>query len=1382
MFFFLFSCPSLGVDMWFKKVLIALLLTLAFHSVLTSQNDVQYRFRQISPESGFFHNGIQAIAQDGSGFIWFISINELYRFDGYNFTRKSNIVYGAEELKNPRFFDIYNDSENRLWISTNKGLFIYKPESAQFRIVLQPAEPVNQIMEDRHGNMWVLKAGKPFLVNVGAGQLVAVSNGIENDPCISAMFSDKRNTWFANCNGGIYFYNSNFGRFQLFADIGQGADIRAVEANSNSVFVLTLNDGLFRFSTNGEFLKKYSFFLDNEQMKGNNIAKALYSDSYDNLWIGTHRGIYILNTETDEYNHFTSRSNTEYSLPNNSVWTINEDANGGVWIGTYSGGIGYLSFNDHHFVHVRQNTNSSMNNNSVSTFAEDPNGNFWIGTEGAGLNYYNRHTKSFKHYIHSAGENSLSYDNVKSLVTDKNNNLWIGMYEGGLDMLDVEEGRFFNFKYDPEDKASLVDNSVYALEAEADSGLWVATSSGAIDYFSFRDQKFYHVVPKADVQDAAGSHFINGMCRGINNNLWVASKHGLGLLNIATKEYTNYFFNPGDTDDFGSNELFCVLEESDSRIWLGTRGYGLFSFNPITKTFTAHPGHDGLVATAIYSILQDGRGNLWLSTNNGLFKYDQQDNSYRRFDSSDGLQGNLFFPNSALKCRNGQLVFGGTNGFTLFDPQLVNTNSVKPKVVITGLTANNKRIENFTDKKGNSKYINYTKKIELNHKQSVFSFEFSAINYLMPEKNKFAFQLEGYDDDWVYTTADKRFASYSNLSPGLYTFKLKAANNDGLWNDEIKSVELEILPSPWRTWWATTIYLLLFTALVVAGLRVYIVRKKFRTQLQLERLSKEKMTELNRIKIQFFTNISHEFKTPLTLISSPLKKVIQKTKKDEELHNDLSLIQRNLVRLQNLINELMDFRAIENKKIHINCKNADLVRFFREMLNLFYPLIEEHQIQFNFKTEQEKLMAAFDPHIYEKIFYNLFSNAVKYTPSGGKIEVKLLRQRISETEQLGEEKIAGEKALLFQISNSGKPIPEDQLPFIFDNYYYIDKQDNIRIQTGSGLGLAFTKELVELLNGEINVVSRKSETIFRVAIPLNDTIKVAENAKDETVISHSFRYSQKLVPLLESEKKEKVYSNGSKKLKTILVVEDNLDLKQHLFDLFHAEYNVLIGSNGKEGLNLAQKKKPVVVVSDVMMPEMKGTEMCRKLKSDIETSHIPIIMLSAFNSQEQKFEGMESGADVYVEKPFDPDYLKLQVNNIIQSREAIRANFSKKITAEPSEVPVSATDENFVKKAVQIIEANMDNSSFNVEYFVSEMGMGRTVLYQKIKALTDLSVNEFIQNIRLKRAAQLLKDSDLSISETAYSVGFNDPKYFSTCFKKNFNQSPTEFIAQKRHA
>ncbi|WP_319501303.1 two-component regulator propeller domain-containing protein [uncultured Draconibacterium sp.] len=1340
---------------------------------------VDYRFRRMSPESGFFHNGIQAISQDEDGYIWFISINELYKFDGYKFDRIQKISLLEGEVRDPQFLDIFNDSQSHMWVATNKGLFIYDIESTTFQPTFNSKENVLEIAEDQTGNIWFLMSSKIGMYDPDKKGIVFMNTGLSEDEAFSVIFSDEANLWLGTQNGKIFRFDERGKSFKLFTQLSTRANILAIETTLNDIFFLAEGEGIYHYSKDGNFVDRYTFFLEDLDIKGNNLAKALYIDKRGILWIGTHRGLYVFDLSDKKYRHYTSSVTDNFSLPNNSIWTITEDSNEGVWIGTYSGGLGYVNYNDHLFKHVRETEDISLNNNTISAFAEDEYGNLWLGTEGSGLAYYERTSNKFTHFSHSYSKNSLSYDNVKSLVIDTNNNLWVASYKGGLDFFDSREKQFTNYQNIPNDINSLTSNTIYSLQLEQDSGLWIATENGAIDFFHFRSHQFEHILDDSPNSDMS-NHFNNGIFRGANNKLWMATRHGLGMLDIKSRIHHNYYFNLKDTLTFGSNEIFCVYEDQKEIIWLGTRGYGIFSFDPRTQEFRNYSSNEGLTASAVYSILDDDEGNLWLSTNNGLFKFELENKKFHRFDSSDGLQGNLFYPNSALKCKSGELVFGGTNGFTVFKPDLIKKNPTAPEVILTGFSINNKQVSKFTNEEGELKQIGYIEKIKLNHTQRVFSFEFSANNYLMPEKNQFAYRLMGYDDEWKYTNADQRFATYSNLYPGTYKFIVKASNNDGIWSNQTKTVMLEILPPPWKTWWAVLLYSLFVIGVIFILLRVYLIRKEYREQLHLERLSKEKIAELNRIKIQFFTNISHEFKTPLTLIASPLRKMLNSMTLDGQLEKEMNLVYRNVVRLQNLINQLMDFRAMENKKMVVKNENGDVAVFIKELLLLFEPLVKEHRIEMTFECSQHKIPACFDQDRLEKIFYNLLSNAVKYTPTYGHIIVYLDLDQKQKSHGTLEEFT---NLLKVRITNTGVPIPANELEHIFDNYYHIDRNDSF-IQAGSGVGLAFTKELVELLNGQIEASSNLKETSFKLSIPLKPYH--AEREEINKMISESagyeFNYSQKLVDILVAEKKndEKVFKLKSRSLNTLLIVEDSSDLREHLYELFKNDYNVLVAPDGVKGLKLAQDKNPTIIVSDVFMPNMSGIEMSRELKTNLVTSHIPIVMLSAYNSPEQKKDGLETGADVYVEKPFDPDYLMLQVKNLIQSREAIRMAFSKKIIAEPSKVKVSSTDDEFIQRSIKLVEDHMDNSQFNVDSFVKEIGIGRTILYKKIKALTDLSVNEFIQNIRLKRAAQLLKDSDLSISEVAYHVGFNEPKYFSTCFKKQFNQTPTSYIETYR--
>lgn len=1362
---------------------IIIILIPPFVKQVKGNEQYPYRFRRIQSEGILDYNGIRSIAQDSNGYIWFNTNDELYRFDAYQVLHSRELIDFKENSGISRFNYIYYDSRGVLWVSSNIGLLKYNSYYSSLELEFSLGEDINFLAEGKNNHLWFLTLNQIGFYNPDDKTINAVEVGLKSDAVFTALYSDNQYTLFGTSNGEVYSYDNNTFSFKLFYRTNSSSLVRSIKVYNGIIYCLINDLGLIRFDSEGKLISEYNFFLEEDIIKNNNIGKALHIDSNGLIWIGTQRGLYLLNPSDGEYKHFICIPEDDLSLPSNSIWSFAEDNQGGMWIGTYYGGLAYSNIHDHKFKLIRNspsntsNTSNTTNNfitDFVSSIAEDEVGDLWIGTEGKGLYFLNRKTEISACFRHHFNYNSLNFDNVKALQIDNKGNLWIGMFNGGIDFYNIETKQFTNYSNNPFDRTSLIHNDVYGLQLESDSGLWIGTYLGYVDFFHISRKTFTHIDVGLINQNSANNHVINSIYRGSDDKLWIASKKGLVALDIRTKEYKHYYIDKTDTISSGKNEVYTVLQDKDGKIWVGTRGNGLIEFNPINEQFTHFPIGEGVESIRIYSIQEDVNSKLWFSSNNGLYRFDTETKTYRVFNKNDGLQGNLFYPNSSFKCRSGELIFGGSNGLTIFDPTSIKENPVIPNAFFTGLVINNKRVNFLPGPDGEMVRIDQAKEIFLKYNETVFSIEFTGINYLMPEKNKFAFKLIGYDKTWNYVSANKRYATYSNLPAGNYTFSVLVSNNDGIWNPNEKTINITILPSPWKTTWAYLLYLMVGSLLILITFRIIKIRKNYRMQVQMERIGREQQSELNRIKIQFFTNISHEFKTPLTLIVAPLKKIIKSLDQDSPIKKDIDLINRNVIRLQNLINQLMTFRALENKKVTINYVQGELVSFFKEISSLFIPLTEELKIHFIFESSIDRIIACFDHDKFEKIFYNIISNAVKFTPSEGHIIVILEIVRSSKVSKDIDNTNSGLDMIEVNVSNTGAEISPEQQSQIFNSYFNIGKS-NSHGQRSSGIGLAYTKKLIELLGGEIAVSSNSVETSFKVRIPiLNNDIQESITA-DDSQLPYNFDFSKEFVNILSQKIIDKSNFHIQNRNPKIILAEDSIDLQNFIYELLIPFYNVYTASGGTEALKLAGEINPVLIIIDVIMPGLSGIELCERLKNDIATSHIPVILLSALSTQEHKNKGMQSGADVYIEKPFDPEYLILQVNNLIKSRESIRQAFSGKIALEPEKITITSIDEVFIKKAIKTIEENISNSDYNVDQFVKDMAFSRTLLYQKIKSLTNQSVNEFIVNIRLKRAAQLLHDTGLTVSEIAYAVGFNEPKYFSTCFKKYFHISPSKF-------
>ncbi|AUP80480.1 hybrid sensor histidine kinase/response regulator transcription factor [Flavivirga eckloniae] len=1380
---------------------------------VNSQSNIY--FDHITTEDGLSQSDINSIYQDPQGFMWFGTHEGLNKYDGYNFTIYNPDSNNPNSINSNLIFSITGDEEGNLWLgTTGKGLSYFDKSLEKFTHFLH-----------EEGN----------------------DNSLKNNH-ISAVYRDKKNRlWVGTIDGldlvdlnkpkdSIQFQHFNLEHDRLIAGFGDNNIYSIFEDSKGQVWVGGLR-GLYKLSRNqnGDIY----FRLVNSLIGMNRLSvRSISEDNYGRLLIGTTIGLYILRKHNDSH-----RVELITSGFINNILIENDN----IWMGTNNGLLFYDNSDETknpqflaQFAYNPQDPNS-LSKNIVKSLAKDITGIIWVGTNGGGVNKFDPKRKKFKHVKKTLNPSSLSYDKIRSMFEDSNGTLWIGTEGGGLNMLlpnDSTNLEFKNFmaiqspfvtiEIKREDKKILligaentpglfelditdpekvkesdinvfqpVSGSIFAILEDRRKNIWIGTYNGGVNRLlynkstkSYKQDVLSHV--KTD-SSSISNNIIRNILEDRKGNIWFAT--GYGLCKLTPEEavknkpkFTTYKNIPSDSRSISHNYILELFESENGDIWIGTLGGGLNrliqSKDGSSDRFESYKTENsGLPNNVIKGILEDEENNLWLSTNKGLSKFDPIKNIYRNYDINDGLQSNEFQELARLKRKNGELLFGGINGYNTFFPRDIKDNKEEAKTIITNFSISNEQINIGEYVNGRiilDKDINEIEEIQLKYKENSFSFEFAALHYASPRKNQFAYMLQGFDKDWIYTTSNKRFATYTNLEPSIYTLKVKASNNDGIWDSTPSEIKIRVIPPFWRTNFAYFFYSLIIIGFLLLFRMFTIIRTTKKHQLEIEHFEKKKTDELQRIKLEFFTNISHEFRTPITLIKGPLK-YLQKNVgllDKEVVHEQYRLIQKNSDYLLRLVNELLDFRKINQGKMRLVMRKSNIARFIKEICEPFQFLVRKKQISFNLIASDEELETWFDHDALEKIMSNLLSNAFKFTPEGGDISVEISLSKDIGVNEFDENEMNFVK---IEVKDSGVGIEESKLPNIFERFYTDKDNSNPK---GVGIGLSFTKDIIELHQGIIEVESTPNKgTTFIVQLPVER--KAYEgipeiSCKDVSEVDFHVRTSESdsMAISINDELVDSNLSQIRSKLPVLLIVDDNPDIRSFVKRVLGEKYNVYEAENGKEGFELANKLMPNIIVTDIMMPIMDGIEFCEEIKTKKETSHIPVIMLTAKLSQETEIKGLKTGADAYIRKPFDVELLELKLTNILKIREELRKRFNREISLQPQEVTVTTMDERFLQQAIEIVEKNMMNTDFSVEMLVKEMGHSRSNLYLKFKEITGLSSSEFIRNIRLKRAVQLFEKSDFSVKEIMYMTGFNTASYFAKCFKKQFGVIPSEYVSQ----
>ncbi|HEX5026423.1 MAG TPA: two-component regulator propeller domain-containing protein [Agriterribacter sp.] len=1353
-----------------------------------------YHFMRLDVRQGLSHNQVNCILKDSKGFMWFGSMSGLNRYDGYDFKVFKNELHNPASLSDNYVERIFELPDRKMWVATRNGNNIYDPLTESFnrkdqeylsQLSLPPGSVYN-VVKDKQGNYWFIYQNNAgvYRYSPSTKKIVALQHNPEdsatiatNDVAVLAQDSNG-NIWIVHRNGIVEKLKA--GTYEVIQRTDQ---LKSITQNSIQNYTLYIDSGdelwisvLLSGNPGGIFYYQPArdrlshFTKDAGDIRLNtNIITGITQDQDGKIWIGTdHGGINLVDKKEKSVRYLLSDAEDHTTISQNSIYSVYKDSSNMIWLGTYKQGICYYNNNMAMFSLYRHKVSdpNSLPYEDINKFAEDAKGNLWIGTNGGGLMYFDRLQNKFSNFQHNpSNPNSLSNDVIVSLLVDHEKKLWIGTYMGGLDCYDGK--KFRHFRHNPSDTNTISDNSIWQLFEDKDNNLWVGTLSGGLNRYDRDKDIFYHY----RVEDGRSLHsnYISAIIEDKENNIWLGTSNGIDVFNKTNGIFRYLGHDDNDSSSLSNNNVISALQDSRGLIWVGTRE-GLNLLDKAGNTFTVFRKEDGLADNTILTILEDDKHNLWLGTPNGLSNVIVNGNGIRvniqvkNYDESNGLQGREFNDKAAFKTKGGELLFGGPYGFNLFNPDKFLLTKPAPEIALTEFFLFNKPVKVGEKLNGHvvlNKAFTETENITLQYNENVFSIAFAALGSAQSLKDKFIYTLEGFNKEWLSTDGRQRTITYTNLDPGTYVFRVKSDGDYTGGNKEGVVLHITILPPFWKTAPAFLLYMLLAGGILLFARRLTIQRAKTRFQFDHQKKEAQRIHELDMLKLKFFTNVSHEFRTPLSLIITPVEKMMKQTE-DEGQKKQFQLIHRNAKRLLGLVNQLLDFRKLELHELRLYPSLGDMVSFVKELTFSFTDLAEKKNISFTFSSDVESLDMFFDPDKIERIMFNLLSNAFKFTSECGSIKVHIGIKEIS----------AGEAFADITVSDSGIGIPLEKQDKIFERFFQHEVPDNI-LNQGSGIGLAISREFARLHGGHISVASKPGEgSSFTVSLPLKSQslIPVQDSIAEREIIMHAAHQSED----------DNIPDKAVHRKESILIVDDNDDIRFYIKDNLRVNYIVYEAMDGKEGWKKAQEFQPDLVISDIMMPEMNGMELCCKIKNDVRTSHIPVILLTAKSAEEQKLAGFETGANDYITKPFSFEMLFSRIKGLLAHQEALRRLFQNQIEIEPKAISITPVDEQFIAKAVDEVEKNISESDFSVEDLSKALFMSRVALYKKLLSLTGKAPLDFIRSIRMKRAAQLLSKTQMTVSEVAYEVGFSNPKYFTKFFKKEFNLLPSEYISINR--
>ncbi len=1303
-------------------------------------------------QNGLSQNTVNTILQDKQGFMWFGTKDGLNRYDGLSFRKFKHDDRSQRSIGNNFITALYEDEKGNIWVGTDVGLYIYYPEKDFFEHFTglsaentKIEHTVTAISGDNQGCVWVaVESQGLFCYELEKEKLrnYTLENFSFLTTNVQTFAFDNSGTLWIGCYGDGLFYSKD--RLKTLHPYLSPVDNKETYANDvvislvkgayNCLYVGSLKGGVKELNLTSN--KLHDLLLADEN--GESVfCRELLVASDNELWIGAESGLYIYNLRLGKFVHLCSSINDPYSLSDNAIYSLCKDREGGIWIGSYFGGVNYYPrFYTNFEKYYPKGTENGLHGKRVREFCQDNQGILWIGTEDGGLNRFNPKTKTFSFFTPS---NAFTNVHGLCLIGD---HLWVGTFSKGVKVVDTRTGAIVKTYRKTDSPRSLIDNSVFSICRTATGDIYLGTLFGLLRYNKQSDD--FDRIPELN------GRFVYDIKEDSGGNLWLATyANGAYCYNVSEKKWKNYLHDENNPKSLPYDKVVSIFEDSHRQVWLTTQGGGFCLFHPETETFTSYNLADGLPNDVVYQIVEDKDGLFWLTTNNGLVCFQPTTGAMKVYTTSNGLLGDQFNYRSSFETEDGTIYLGSIDGFVAFNPKNFSENKSLPSIVITDFLLFGKEV--YVGEPGSplEKSITFSDELVLQSNQNSFSFRVAALDFQAPRMSKIMYKLDGFDADWL-TVGESPIITYSNLRYGNYTFRVKVSNSDGVWNEEGISLKVHILPPFYLSVWAYIVYALLIIGCSLCAVMYFKRRSNRKHRRQMEKFEQEKEREVYNAKIDFFTNVAHEIRTPLTLIKGPLENIILKKQVDTETREDLNVMKQNTERLLNLVNQLLDFRKTESQGFRLNFTECNVTEILRETYRRFTSLAKQKGLNFVLNVPEQDFYAHVNQEAFTKIISNLLNNAVKYAETYVHLFLNL-------------NGTGAEKKFYVHTVNDGVIIPDEMKEEIFKPFIRFNEEEDGKITTGTGIGLALSRSLAELHQGTLTMLEGEEANTFCLMLP------VEQDSVIKLVVEPNFVEASKV-----SERQVGLMENKANK-PTVLVVDDNPNMLSFVVRQLENSYIVLTATNGVEALEALDINEVTLIVSDVVMPRMDGFELCRVIKSKLDYSHIPIVLLTAKTNIQSKIEGLELGADAYIEKPFSVEYLQACIANLINSREKLRQAFTQSPFVAANTMALTKADEEFMKKLNEIIQNNYYNPDFSMDDIVDLLNMSRSNFYRKIKGVLNLSPNEYLRLERLKRAAQLLKEGNARVNEICYMVGFNSPSYFSKCFQKQFGVLPKEF-------